>query len=265
MPQRDEDNDEGDAMNIKWVIRIAFYSLFLLLFFYSVSHADTYKNCSVSEPAIHDSIHTLWCDDFEDGDMLYDETGTAKAENDGWLLFNDPYPLAGGNFPDSGGHGFGRCGTTTGNALVVGDTPGAAGTNGAASTGLVMGREGSTPSSSDHDFSSPITAGQDVYLRYYKKCVRVGGCNWSVNTKLGPIVNRSAGWGGIDFGVPQASAAEVQFPCPTNSGNSGCPLAIHEFHVPLNFRVLTQNQGTNDGSCASGHTCWEDGTRVGQW
>ena len=228
----------------------------------SWAEAATYLNCGTSEPTINGSANTLWCDDFEDGDMVYDNTNDSNAANDGY--FHTPFENC--CFPDAGGHAFGRCGTAAGVALVVGGTPGAAGTNCAASTGVTNGSgEGQVPSQSDHGFSSTIGQGQDLYFRYYKKCITSPSCTWSTNTKETPTLNRQVGWGGIDFGNAGARPPQ-NCPISLSAGAAGCWLATHEMDVKSEgSRVLSQNQGTNDGSCASGHSCWEDGRNTNHW
>lgn len=228
----------------------------------SWAEADTYHNCGISEPAINGSANTLWCDDFESGDMVFDNTGTSNAANKGYI--HTPFGWGASHFPDAAGHGFGRCGTATGVALVVGGTPGAAGTNCAASSGDTMdgAAEGQVPSMSDHGLSEFIEQGQDLYFRYYKKCVTVTGCFWSTNTKNSPTINRLNGWGGIDFG--NAGAQPNAGECTALP--AGCTVSRHTMNIMTNGgRALRSNQGTDDGTCAAGHSCWERGTNYNHW
>src|SRR5262245_32284625 len=80
---------------------------FVLAFLAPDALADTFLNCGSSEPKVQGDPETLWCDDFEDGDMVVDGTGDANAANDGWM--HTPYAPT-GSFPDPAGTSFGRCG-----------------------------------------------------------------------------------------------------------------------------------------------------------
>jgi hypothetical protein len=230
----------------------------------SVSEAAIYLNCGASEPAINASANTLWCDDFEDGDFIYDHQSDVNANpaDDGWLDAAFGFAPS-GSVPDPGGHAFGRCRTAQGVAIVTGlANTGAVGTNCAADSGFVN-EEGQVPSQSDHGFNGFVTAGQHLYVRHYRKCVNPSGCTYTTNTKIGTF-NRAVIWGGIDFGgiggggeSCTGSSSAGQFLCRYSkvffTNNAGGSI------------TLDQNQGVDDGSCAAGHTCREDGLLVGHW
>ena len=184
--------------------------------------ADMYFNSA--EPGCDGSnSNVLFCDDFEDGDwytMNCDQANNPTTNPAGnGLLVTD-----------------GWCGTIYANPITptgaaVCGSQGVAGTNCAATTGLINQAQGGK-NMADHAFVGGQGT-QDVYVRYYYKADT--GYQWGTEKAL-TFNDGTPGGGGIrwgNFAFSSCGAGGLVSPAPTTIGIPGVP------------SCLNQNQGNN--------------------
>lgn len=174
------------------------------------AYADTYIN---SSEEICGESYALICDDFEDGSWHEDQSGTANANNDGFWNTKSTFPS--GEVP-----------------FIT--TPGINGTSYAARLHKEGGGEGGVDGMADHELPREVT---ETHARFYVKCIAVGDCSWSTNTKLMFTWNHTGAGDGIQFGnvgaIPPDTDAQPDR-CNTNFNLfSGCKLAQFAINPPV--------------------------------